>query len=49
MLGIVELCQRAPGKGMATAGLLPGIASGTVQLIVDLVLSVFTMGLCFFI
>ena len=49
VLGIVGLALPNRPKGMALAGLLTGIGSAVCQFVLDLVLSVFTMGLSFFV
>ena len=47
ILGIVGLCQAGKPKGLAAAGLILGIFGTITQVILDLVLSVFTLGLSF--
>lgn len=47
VLGIVGLCQKNYSKGMAVTGLILGCVSLVVGFILDLILSVFTMGLSF--
>ncbi len=49
LLGIVGLCQSGKPKGTSIAGLILGITGTIAQIIVDLILSVFTLGMSFFI
>lgn len=49
ILGIVGLCQAGKPKGAAIAGLILGIAGTITQVIIDFLLSIFTMGISFFI
>lgn len=49
VLGIVGLTQKGSGKGMATAGLILGIAAILIWVVVDIILLPFTFGASFFI
>ncbi|MBQ8605224.1 MAG: DUF4190 domain-containing protein [Clostridia bacterium] len=48
ILGIVALCVNR-SKGMAITGIILGVVGAGIWIILDAILSVFTMGLSFFI
>lgn len=47
ILGIVGLCMKGKSKGMAVAGLILGICACICQLIIDIIVTVFSFGIGF--
>lgn len=48
ILGIVGLCLKGKSKGTAIAGLILGICACAIQLIIDIIITVFSFGVGFF-